>query len=244
MLPPQITSRSSKVSQSPSLASTARRFCSYRSPQVLLTGLLFLCSVRLASSRVTGWHRNDLLAMACVAALVPFVEWIVHKVILHAKPRTIRSIRIDLGEGHRDHHRFPNEPARAVLRGPDAATFLGINIAIAVFVVLTFTAFIGGPALGPSLSSAVAAGLGLLHYEWSHYLFHSKYQPRTRYYARLKRNHRLHHWRNENYWLGITSNIGDRALRTLPATKSDVAKSPTTRTLGVDPCEVESVQRG
>ena len=42
---------------------------------------------------------------------------------------------------------------------------------------------------------------------------------------------RLHHYRNENYWLGVSSNTGDRLLRTLPKHKTDVPLSETARTL-------------
>ena len=62
---------------------------------------------------------------------------------------------------------------------------------------------------------------------------HTRYRPSSRLYARLARNHRLHHFRNERYWLGVTSNSGDRILRTLPRSKTDVPLSDTARTLGV-----------
>ena len=71
----------------------------------------------------------------------------------------------------------------------------------------------------------------MAHYEWVHLLVHTRYRPRSRYYRRLARNHRLHHYRNEDYWLGVTSNLGDRLLRTYPTHKTDVPLSPTARTL-------------
>jgi hypothetical protein len=74
--------------------------------------------------------------------------------------------------------------------------------------------------------------VALAHYEWTHLLVHSRYRPKSRFYARLSRNHRLHHFRNERYWLGVTSNSGDRILRTLPRAKTDVPLSETARTLG------------
>jgi sterol desaturase/sphingolipid hydroxylase (fatty acid hydroxylase superfamily) len=72
------------------------------------------------------------------------------------------------------------------------------------------------------------------HYEWTHLLIHTAYRPRTRFYARLSRNHRRHHYRNEGYWLGVTSNLGDRLLGTLPAADERVPLSATARTLGAD----------
>ena len=61
-----------------------------------------------------------------------------------------------------------------------------------------------------------AAAAALAHYEWSHLLFHTAYRPRTARYRRLKANHRRHHWRDERAWLGITSDLADRILHTLP----------------------------
>ena len=55
-----------------------------------------------------------------------------------------------------------------------------------------------------------------LHYEWFHNLAHTRYQPRSAWYRRIWRNHRLHHFRNEHYWFGVTMLSGDRLLRTAP----------------------------
>jgi hypothetical protein len=56
--------------------------------------------------------------------------------------------------------------------------------------------------------------------------------PKTRWYRSIWRNHRLHHFKHEGYWMGITSRTGDRVLGTDPDPRS-VPKSPTARTLGV-----------
>ena len=45
--------------------------------------------------------------------------------------------------------------------------------------------------------------------------------------------HRLHHYKNEHYWFGVTSTVGDHLLRTAPD-QTEVPKSSTARTLGVD----------
>ena len=57
--------------------------------------------------------------------------------------------------------------------------------------------------------------------------------PTSRHYARLARHHRLHHFRNEHHWFGITSISGDRLMHTAPRHPGDVELSPTARTLGV-----------
>jgi hypothetical protein len=67
-------------------------------------------------------------------------------------------------------------------------------------------------------------------YEWTHFLIHTAYRPRSRYYRSIWRNHRLHHFKNEHYWHGITNTLGDRAMGTL-RDQREVQKSETARTL-------------
>jgi len=51
------------------------------------------------------------------------------------------------------------------------------------------------------------------------------------------RNHRLHHFKNERYWFGVTSTVGDRVIGTLPD-QSTVPRSPTARSLGDQPSRI------
>jgi sterol desaturase/sphingolipid hydroxylase (fatty acid hydroxylase superfamily) len=84
----------------------------------------------------------------------------------------------------------------------------------------------------PLALTALAAFFVLaFHYEWVHYFVHTRYKPRSRYYQRLWKNHRLHHFMNENYWYGVSMLSGDRLLGTQPQ-QHEVQPSPTCRTLG------------
>jgi sterol desaturase/sphingolipid hydroxylase (fatty acid hydroxylase superfamily) len=69
-------------------------------------------------------------------------------------------------------------------------------------------------------------------YEWCHFLIHTPYRPRSRYYRNIWRSHRLHHFKNEHFWFGVSSDAADRVLGTSPE-QSGVPKSETVRTLGV-----------
>jgi sterol desaturase/sphingolipid hydroxylase (fatty acid hydroxylase superfamily) len=68
-------------------------------------------------------------------------------------------------------------------------------------------------------------------YEWPHFLIHTPYRPHGRYYKSIWRGHRLHHYKNERYWFGVTSTVADLALRTAPD-QTTVPKSGTARSLG------------
>ena len=207
-------------------------FRRWSSPRIITAGLATMIAIRVL---IGSWSWWDLLAAAIVLAINPFTEWMIHLFILHGDPWKIGSITLDNGAGHREHHLDPSEIQWLLLSGTDAAVFQIMVGALVVGGTLPTLWLLGGPLLAPVIT-AVTVGLAkLLEYEWDHFFFHTAYRPRTRWYRRLKGNHRLHHWRNENYWLGVTINFGDRVLRTYPKDKADVPLSPTARTLGRDP---------
>ena len=193
-------------------------FFRFGSPRVLSVGLVLAVAVRvvLAATGRAPIGVADGVAVGAVAALAPFVEWLVHRFVLHVEPFRVGGILIDPGVGHREHHDHPASINWVVLRGIDAALFQVVNGLVAATVVGVPLGLLGAPVLGPVSTSVAAAIIALAHYEWSHFLFHTAYRPRTRRYRRLKANHRRHHWRDEQRWLGITSNLGDRVLRTMP----------------------------
>ena len=122
---------------------------------------------------------------------------------------------------------------RHVLLHPSyAAGFLPAIAAFTATWSLPLAAGIGWPLGRTFLTGLAASWWTLAHYEWVHLAVHTRHRFRNRFYARLARNHRFHHYRNENYWLGVTSNSGDRLFGTLPASKSEVPLSDTARSLG------------
>jgi hypothetical protein len=87
------------------------------------------------------------------------------------------------------------------------------------------------PRLGTAFTVLISAAIIGLLYEWTHYLIHSDYRPRSRAYRALWRNHRLHHYKNEHYWFTITTaGTADRVLRTYPDPQ-EVETSSTVRDL-------------
>jgi sterol desaturase/sphingolipid hydroxylase (fatty acid hydroxylase superfamily) len=80
-----------------------------------------------------------------------------------------------------------------------------------------------------AVTGVLIAAMLTLFYEWVHFLIHTDYAPKHEIYRRLHRAHRLHHYRNERYWLGVTARTGDRVLRTNPR-KEDVEVSSTAKT--------------
>ena len=195
---------------------------SKRSPW-LIGGYLAVALVwRLALGR---WGIFDLVIPLAVLLAEPFTEWAIHVVILHWRPRTIAGRTIDLhaGREHRRHHADPRD--LDIVFVPIRLVLIDIPVLMAVGLVIMPTVRLG-------LTLAATAMAMLLTYEWTHFLIHSPYRPRHSPYRYLWRAHRLHHYRNEHYWFGVTMPFGDHLLRTFPE-RGAVELSPTARSLGM-----------
>lgn len=200
------------------------------SAQVLAAAVLVLAVARVLFGGAPG--RGDLIAPLTTIAITGTVEWIIHKYLLHAPLDSWTSRTLGTGAGHHQHHLDPNDVDWLLLRGVDAAVFVTAFGVVTAAWSVPLMWITGSSVLGGFLTAWLCAAIGLLHYEWVHLMVHTRYRPRTRFYKGLARHHRLHHYRNEHYWLGVTSNTGDRLLRTLPKHKTDVPVSETARTLG------------
>lgn len=205
-----------------SLGEIFRFFLAKPSPVIIATTFVLAAAARLV---IGGWSWWDLAIPAAIIALEPFTEWFIHVRILHRRPTRVGRFTIDprTARKHREHHRNPRD-LRIVM------------VPFEALIPALVLAGVGAVLLPPERASiAIASGFGmLLWYEWVHYLIHSPYRPKSKWFRTLSRNHVLHHFKNEHYWFGVTVSLGDRALGTKPDEKS-VDASPTVRTLGIDP---------
>jgi hypothetical protein len=207
-----------------------RQFARQNSAPWLGAALVGAAVLRLALGHL-DWR--DLVVIAGVIALTPPVEWLIHVYLLHAKPARIFGRRMDLmaAREHRAHHAAP-----AVLGGVLIPTYalmiFFVQIALTAWLVSWPIHWIfGGARLAHGATGLLASYAVLAAYEWSHYLIHTPYRPHGRYYRAIWRGHRLHHFKNEHYWFGVTSTVADHLLRTAPD-QAAVPKSPTARALG------------
>ena len=209
-----------------------RSFVGRRTPPLLGAAILGALALRIA---LGNWDWRDPVVAAGVIALTPLAEWAIHVYLLHAKPLRIRGHRYDLlaAREHHAHHMAPAELGGVLI--PTYAVLIFIpQIALTVWLL----SFPIHPVLGGDRIAHAATGLlvsyGILAaYEWCHFLIHTPYRPHGRYYRSIWRGHRLHHYKNERYWFGVTSTIGDHILGTAPE-QSEVPKSRTARTLEVE----------
>jgi hypothetical protein len=195
-------------------------FVRHGSPRILLIALAVALAVRL---RLGDWSAWDLVPIAVLAAYWPIQEWLIHVYILHFKPRVLfgRTVDFRVPRKHRQHHRAPWD--LDILFIPMHSFIYSIPLLVGLWLALA-------PNAALAMTGVVAHLALSLHYEWVHFLVHTRVMPRTALYQRLWRNHRLHHFKNEHYWFGVTMLSGDRLLHTAPAL-NDVATSGTCREL-------------
>lgn len=215
--------------RSRTLGECFRAFSKRSSPRVL-GALIVGCLV--LKVWVGGWSWRDGMVLLAMLAIAPFFEWVVHVVVLHARPRKIagRTFDVPNAKEHRIHHEDPAN-LNTVLLPTNTLPVNILSIAALSVGVGSLVQLVFGAAWGPVAATALlvaATYLGV--YEWSHFLMHSPYRPRSRFFRHLWKNHRLHHYKNEHHWFGVTSTLADHALGTAPE-QSEVERSPTARKL-------------
>jgi hypothetical protein len=206
-----------------------RAFAKHLSPWLIGAALAVALALRIAAGH---WSWRDAVIPLALLAAEPFTEWLIHVYVLHSRPVKIGGRRFDLpaAREHREHHGAPADldgvlvPTYVVVGGILLIALAAVGIGYAV------NPLIGGDQTAGTLTGILAAYAILAGYEWCHFLIHSPYVPRGRRYSRVRRSHRLHHYKNERYWFGVTSNLGDRVIGTNPPA-GDVPRSPTARNL-------------
>jgi len=204
-----------------------REFRANRSPKIIAAAIVAAGALRIA---LGGFTWRDAVAAAGMLAVYPFGEWAIHVHLLHLKPFRMRGRRVELptAKAHREHHERPNHLGLILLAPLEAAALLALAVPV---VLAVFAIFLPLRAL---ITAAFAGYVLIGAYEWTHFLIHTAYQPKTRYYRSIWRAHRLHHFKNERYWFGVTSTIGDRVIGTHPDQRS-VPRSATARSLHARP---------
>lgn len=195
-------------------------FFTYPSPIILAA--LVIGSLILRGFLGPLSYADALVALVPVIVW-PFLEWSLHRYLLHLQPVRLLGITFDFdfAKKHRIHHQQPWRPKHI---------FLPVYVHIVMAPVLTAAAFWILPQQGLAASWMAALAAMALLYEWTHYIVHTRVRPQSRFAQRLFHNHRMHHFRNEHYWYSFTVPDIDVLFGTGPADKA-VPRSSTCRTL-------------
>jgi len=190
-----------------SLGTTFAEFWRHPSPWMLLASWVGALTWRILEG---DWRLSDLWGPVILVVMFPVLEWVIHVFILHWRPRKVVGVKVDseLARDHRRHHADPRDVP---------LVFIPWRSLIAVIIGYYAISLLAFPRLGQGLTFMLAVATVGLVYEWTHYLIHSDYKPRSRAYRAVWRNHRLHHYKNEHYWFTVTTTAtADRLFGTYP----------------------------
>lgn len=150
-----------------------------------------------------------------VAGVLSFfvIEYMTHRFILHG---LLKSILPKAHEGHEKHHHDPTD-IRYLL------TPNSFNIPGHLFLWIVFCLSLHSIHKGSAVSFGVA--LYQLDYEWTHFISHRPIIPLTRFGKWMKKYHLLHHYKNPQYWFGVTNPALDVLIGTNPEPKQ-VQRAP------------------
>ena len=182
-------------------------FVKHPSPYLIGSFLLGSVVARVAVGGGAWW---ELLIPVGLIALFPVIEWVIHVAILHWRPRTIGPVTLDslLARDHRAHHADPRDLP---------LVFIPWRALLWLLPLYIVEAWLFTPTTSSMLTLLVSVYAIMAGYEWTHYLVHSDYRPKSAWYRSVWRNHRLHHYKNEHYWFTVTSaGTADRLFGTYP----------------------------
>ncbi|QFT87795.1 Fatty acid hydroxylase superfamily protein [Bacillus sp. THAF10] len=150
-----------------------------------------------------------------------FSEYLTHRFLFHIKaPKNPFLLKL-IKRLHYDHHTNPNDLHLLFLP-------LWYSLPNLSIITLLFYLIVGN--LWLTLAFATGLLTMFLLYEWKHYVAHRPIKPKTRFGRWVKKTHILHHFKNENYWYGVSTPFVDVLFGTLKDEKQ-VSTSKTAKDL-------------
>lgn len=150
-----------------------------------------------------------------------FSEYMTHRFLFHLKPPKQPFFLKMLKRLHYDHHTDPTNLHLLFLP-------LWYSIPNLAILAILFYFIVGN--LWLTFAFAVGLKTMLLIYEWKHYVAHRPVKPISSFGKWVKKMHILHHYKNENYWYGVSTPFVDVLFGTLKDEK-EVETSKTAKDL-------------
>lgn len=186
-----------------------------------VTIMLFIL---LTSLTFTAFHLTKMgvwIALLLGMATYMVMEYLTHRFLFHINPPKNPILLKLIKRLHYDHHADPNDLKLLFLPLWYSIPNLAIGAIIVYFITTDFV-----------ITNSFLTGLIIffLFYEWKHYVAHRPIKPLSPWGKWMKKHHLLHHFKNENYWFGVTTPTYDFLLGTFKNQKK-VEKSATARNL-------------
>ena len=185
------------------------------------TIMLILVVPLLLYTLLNTMHYGTWIAFIIGMGTYALSEYLVHRFLFHMKTPTNPFLLRMIKRLHFDHHVDPNNLKLLFL--PLWFSLPNFFIASIIFYSIT---------VNLQLTIAFLAGIMIyfLYYEWKHFVAHKPIQPRTEMGRKIKKAHLWHHFKNENYWFGVTHTSIDKTFGTFKD-QNLVEKSETARNL-------------
>lgn len=188
-------------------------------PDVTVMFVIYLCLIGYVvpfMSQLSTW-------ISLIIGMITYAlsEYLVHRFLFHMKtPKSPFLLKI-IKRLHFDHHVDPRNLKLLFL--PTWFSIPNFSILGGIFYLITNNF---------PLTMAFIVGLitYFLYYEWTHYVAHRPIKPLTKIGDTIKKAHLWHHYKNENYWFGVTHMTVDKTLGTYK-NHEEVEKSETARNL-------------
>jgi sterol desaturase/sphingolipid hydroxylase (fatty acid hydroxylase superfamily) len=145
----------------------------------------------------------------CFGGLVfwSLTEYWLHRLFFHWHPAGRWGDRLHFLV-HGVHHKWPKDKYRLVM--PPA-----VSISLFFAFLAMFFAALGSTLVWPFHAGFV---IGYMSYDMTHYYIHH-YNPRTEYGRRLKKNHMLHHFKDDAHRFCVSNMVWDRVFGTAGESK-------------------------
>ncbi|MEH7514792.1 sterol desaturase family protein [Gottfriedia acidiceleris] len=186
---------------------------------IIVMGLLFLIGIIYS----IGFHFSWLTVLIFIIGIIFFMfsEYVAHRFIFHIKAPKNKLFLKFMKRIHYDHHTYPDDLK---------LLFLPIWYSIPNLGSLCIIYFLISRDLIQTIAFCSGLVLMLLVYEWKHYVAHRPIKPITKVGRHIKKLHILHHFKNENFWYGVSTPIFDGIFGTLKDEK-EVITSNTAKAL-------------
>lgn len=194
-----------------------REFFLFPDIAILLVLIVGSICFQVWSGMTWGW----LAVFAFGMLTFMFSEYLTHRFVFHLMPPKNPFFLKLLKRLHYDHHTDPNDLH---------LLFLPLWYSLPNLSVLAIIFYLIAGSWELTLGFASGLMLMLFLYEWKHYVAHRPIKPRTKFGKWVKKTHILHHFKNENFWYGVSTPFVDVLFGTLKNEK-DVETSKTAKDL-------------
>jgi len=188
-------------------------------PDVTIMLLIYFIVLFYTIPSMLQW--STWIAILIGMATYALSEYLIHRFLFHMETPNNPLLLKMIKRLHFDHHVDPKDVTLLFL--PLWFSLPNFAIGAAIFYLIT-----------TNLQLTIAFITGLityfLYYEWSHYMAHRPIKPWTKFGDKIKKAHLWHHYKNENYWFGVTHMTVDKTLGTYKNHQA-VEKSETARNL-------------